>query len=422
MQEQVCAVNGLQVYSLTNPNLKGFCLSLYVRAGSLFECENESGISHLFEHIVFRNIKAKYKRFYEQLALHGLQFQASTYKEFIRFYITGPHHGFAFAADILCHIFDEINIDSLAFEQEKKRIKAEIRESDEKSSLDFFFNKIVWGGTQLERTILGSCKVLDNLSRKKVNLFREKVLSAGNCFVYVTGNAGQDGLAILQEKLAGIHLNQTPTDFTNTVDVNEHFGNRDSKVHIKNDYWHYVKIGFDIDNTVCTETIADFLHSVLFEDEKALVYNYLSEDNPIIYSYSSAIEQYDNAGNLSFWFEVQESKMEEALRLIVTLLNDLKNGNFAFDANLQSVLCYTETEADNPSNQNWTLAYYNHILSAHPIDYDAPLFGRYDFTKEQVVEAAKKVFTTQNMTVAVKAKKKKVNAETLEEILKGLDG
>ncbi len=422
MQEQVCAVNGLQVYSLTNPNLKGFCLSLYVRAGSLFECENESGISHLFEHIVFRNIKAKYEKFYEQLALHGLEFQASTYKEFIRFYITGPYHGFDFAADILCHIFDEINIDSLAFEQEKKRIKAEIRESDEKTSLDFFFNKVVWGGTQAERSILGSCKVLDSLSRKKVNQFREKVLSAGNCFVYVTGNAGQDGLVILQQKLGKIHINQTPTGFTNAVCVNERFFNRDGKVHIKNDYWHYVKIGFDIDNTVFPETIADFLYSVLFEDEKALVYNYLSEDNPIVYSYSSTIEQYDNAGNLNFWFEVQESKMEEALRLVVTLLNDVKNGRFSFDANLQSVLCYAEREADNPSGLNWTMAYYNHILSAQPIDYDAPLFGRYDFTKEQVIEAAKRVFTTRNMTLAVKGNKKKINAEALEKILKGLDG
>ncbi len=422
MQEQVCAVNGLQVYSLLNPNLKSFCLSLYVRAGSLFECENESGISHLFEHIVFRNIKAKYENFYEQLALHGIQFQASTYKEFIRFYITGPYYEFAFAADILCHIFDEIDIAPLAFEQEKKRIKAEIRESDEKSSLDFFFNKIVWGGSEAERSILGSCKVLDRLSRKKVNAFREKVLSVRNCFVYVTGNAGQDGLALLEEKLKNVHISQTTTGFANTVHVNEKFFNRDTRVHIKNDYWHYMKIGFDIDSTACCAAVADFLYAVLFEDEKAMVYNRLSEDNPIVYSYSSTNEQYDNAGNLSLWFEVQENKMEDALRHIVALLNDLKNGHFAFDANLQSILRYTETEADNPSGQNWTLAYYNHILNTAPIDYTAPFFGRFAFTKEQVTEAAKKIFTTKNVTLAVKGKKKKINTEALEKILQGLDG
>ncbi len=422
MQEQVFAVNGLQVYSLLNPNLKGFCLSLYVRAGSLFECENENGISHLFEHIVFRNIKAKYENFYEQLALHGIQFQASTYKEFIRFYITGPAYEFDFAADILCHIFDEINIDSLAFEQEKKRIRAEIRESDEKTSLDFFFNKIVWGGTQAERSILGTCKVLDRLSRKRVNAFRERVLSVGNCFVYVTGNAGENGLALLKKKLAAVQINQTPAGFTNTVCVNESFFNRDGRVHIKNDYWHYMKIGFDINTADCSAEIADFLYSVLFEDEKAMVYNYLSEDNPIVYSYSSTNEQYDNAGNLSLWFEVQENKMDQALQHIVALLNDLKNGRFAFEANLQSVVRYAETEADNPSAQNWTLAYFNHILDGACLDYDAPLFGRFAFTKEQVTEAAKKIFTTKNVTLAIKGKKKKINTEALEEILKGLDG
>ena len=57
MKEQMYSVNGIELYSLTNSALKSFCLSLYIRAGSIFEKESENGISHLFEHIVFRNLK-----------------------------------------------------------------------------------------------------------------------------------------------------------------------------------------------------------------------------------------------------------------------------------------------------------------------------------------------------------------------------
>ena len=60
MKEQMHSVNGIELYSLTNSALKSFCLSLYIKAGSIFEKESENGISHLFEHIVFRNIKNKY--------------------------------------------------------------------------------------------------------------------------------------------------------------------------------------------------------------------------------------------------------------------------------------------------------------------------------------------------------------------------
>lgn len=90
MNERSVSVNGISIYSLTNPNLRSFCLSLYVRAGSIFEDLSNNGISHLFEHVVFRNIKNKYENFYELLAMHGLCFQGSTYKKFVSFTIDGP--------------------------------------------------------------------------------------------------------------------------------------------------------------------------------------------------------------------------------------------------------------------------------------------------------------------------------------------
>ena len=97
MNERSVSVNGISIYSLTNPNLRSFCLSLYVRAGSIFEDLYNNGISHLFEHVVFRNIKNKYENFYELLAMHGLCFQGSTYKKFVSFTIDGPQHEFDFA-------------------------------------------------------------------------------------------------------------------------------------------------------------------------------------------------------------------------------------------------------------------------------------------------------------------------------------
>ena len=115
MYEQSVSVNGIDIYSMTNPALKSFCLSLYIRAGSLFENTKNNGISHLFEHIVFRNLKNKYENFYELLALHGLDLQGCTYKEFIRFSINGPHDEFDFATDILCSLFDEIKLKSTDF-------------------------------------------------------------------------------------------------------------------------------------------------------------------------------------------------------------------------------------------------------------------------------------------------------------------
>lgn len=69
MNEHSASVNGISIYSLTNPNLRSFCLSLYVRAGSIFEDLSNNGISHLFEHVVSEILKINTKIFMN-LLLH----------------------------------------------------------------------------------------------------------------------------------------------------------------------------------------------------------------------------------------------------------------------------------------------------------------------------------------------------------------
>ena len=421
MNERSVSVNGISIYSLTNPNLRSFCLSLYVKAGSIFEDISNNGISHLFEHVVFRNLKNKYENFYELLAMHGLFFQGSTYKEFVSFTIDGPQHEFDFAIEILCGLFDEIKLTSHDFNNEKGRIKAEIREEDLRSSLDFYFDSIVWKNSEVEKIVLGDCKTIDRVSVKKINKFRQKVLSAGNCFIYATGNISDENLDALNKKISKLDICQINPGFTNTVTVNDQFFHREKKIWIKNNDWHYIQIGFDVDCSKYPGGVYDLLYALLFNGDKALVYNYLSEDNPIIYSYDSTFEQYDNVGNINFSFEVDRNKIEDVFKAVVELLNAAKDGRFNFEANLNYEMFNWELDLDKPCNLNWNMAYYNHILKTEPIDYSDEFYGRFRVTKKQVTDAAKDIFRRCNMTVAMKGDKKKINTDAIEKILESLD-
>ncbi len=421
MKEQIYTVNGVKICSTVNNNLNSFCLSLYIRGGSLFESSSNNGISHLFEHIVFRNLKSKYDNFYELLAIHGIDFQGCTYKEFIRFTLNGPSREFEFASEILCGIFDLINLSKMEFENEKRRIKAEIRENDERASLDYLFNRIVWKDSEAEKTVLGYCKVLDNISVKKLNDYRKECFSQGNCLIYITGNVHNNDIDNLKEKISTIDIQERKSVRSNTVSVNNDFFHRDGNINIKNGYWHYIKIGFDIDCSKYTNGVLELLYAVLFKGDKALVYNYLSEENPIIYSYDSTLEQYDNIANINFKFEVEKTNLENAVKNVVLLLKKVKAGEFNFDASLKAEMHYAEMETDRPDDLNWSLAYYNHILKTQPIDYSDDFYGRFRITKKQVIDVAKEVFQLRNMTIVIKGNKKKINVENIKDILKTLD-
>lgn len=416
-------INGIRLHAFTNPNLNSFCIGVYVRAGSMFDDEKNNGISHLLEHVIYRNLKKQYdENFYELLAVHGVDIFATTYKEFVRFAVEGPSYSFDFTSDLICKIFNEINIDSNELELEKTRIKAEIRENDEKNTLDYIFNKAVWQGTNSKKTVLGSWSTVNRISLKKLNEYRNRIFSDGNVFVVVTGSADNQEINGLKNKLDNVKINPDNINFKNEVQCIGDFFNRSNNITVRQNYWHYIKIGFDVDTQKYKGGVHDLIYAILFKGDKSLFYNSLSEDNPLVYSYDSTYEQYDDVSNISLKFEVDEDNLYDAFEAVVETLNALKSGEFNFEANYRCELATWNMVLDNPSNLNWDIAYYNFILKTDKIDYSAENFGRLkDITKEQIMQAAKEIFRRKNMTVVMKGNKRKIKIEKINEILSQLD-
>ena len=424
MQERAILGTGVPLYAFTNPHQHQFCLGLYIRAGSLFESPEQNGITHLLEHIVFRNLKRKYGGdFYDLLQLNGLYFSGSTYREFLRFSIEGPSFGFVFATEILCGIFDEICISGQEFADEKGRIKAEIREKDERNTLDHFFLRNVWQGSNNEKTVLGYCKVLDAISQKKLNAYRSQILTADNCFVYVTGNASEENLAYLRQHLDALPLKNSGAQRQNVIEVSQQMFHRDGKVLVKNGGWYAMQFGFDVDTRRHSGGVLDLLYAILFYGENAVLHTYLSENDPLIYAYDNTFEQYDNVANLYFRFEIGKEDMEEAVSRVVQALNAIKAGKFHFEANASAERVSWLMALDAPEELNWSLAYHNHILRGEPISYDGDRVSRLQgITKADIMETAREIFQKENLTLAVMGDKRRIKPERLEAKLDALSG
>lgn len=416
-------INGIKVDALINPAFNSFCIGLFIRAGSKFETENNNGITHLLEHVIFRNLKKIYgENFYELMAANGVDIDACTYKEFLHLSVCAPSYSFEFASDLFCRLFEEIKISSDEFLREKARIKAEFRERDEKHTLDYAFSKAVWKDTCIEKTILGSLGNVSRLSLKKLNEYRNKIFSADNVCVVLTGNVSDNCIESLRSKLGKVKINPDKTHFNNAVGNADKFFCRNGNISVMPSDWCYIKIGFDVDTQKHSGGVHDLLYSILFKGDKALIYNTLSEDNPLIYSYDATYEQYDDLSNLSVKFEVAQENMIEAFEHLIHSFNRLKSGDFNFEANYRYELSSCVFTADNPSNLNWDLGYYNFILKTDSLDYNDEKFGRLNgASKEDVIKAAKDIFQKSNVTVVIKGNKRRVKTSVIENILKSLD-
>ena len=409
-----------KIYSIANPYLHSFSLCLYIKSGLMYESKDEKGVTHLFEHMVFRNLKNKYSEdFYRLLIKHKLTFNACTYKEFVQFEINGLPSGFGFAADVICHIFDDICVSKTEYCSEVKRVKAEMRENSEKTTIGYFADKIAWNNTPLCEIISGSCGVLDKLSQRKMNEFKNKIFSSHNYFFYVTGNITEQQVNQLSDSIIKrVNIgNKECLNRYNTAAVPADFSNRKLEINVKNSRYYIVRISFDADNEKCPLNVQNLLYSVLFEGDDSLVFKELSEDNPYVYSFDSTHEQYNNISMIKLEFEVSKRHLYDAVEKLCELFFSIKRGEFSLENAVNKQIMRQKTLLDSPSELNLHVAYENHILRNKQAFFN-------DYTtvkKEALISGAKEIFSVKNLVFALKGEKKSIDEQKLKNSLKKLD-
>lgn len=423
---EACAVsqNGVKVYSLKSPGLHSFCISLYARAGVLFEEKRRNGVSHFVEHVVFRNINSLMGgNLYDTLDRLGLTFTAATYKEFMQFCIVGESSKFRDAAEILALVFEELSQDRVSssdLEAERDRIRAEIREYDEKASLDYLVKKSAWKDTPAELMITGTAGSVSKITLSACERERKRIFSKDNFFFYVTGNFGENDVGYLCS-LAEKYKFEESVCCDNVCPLPCEWMQRTPGVLTKDSAYYMVEMSFDMDTEKFSKPQRGLFYDIMFAGENCRFFRTLSEELGYIYSYDAKIEEYKNAGNISVSYEVSLKDLYESISASVNVFNGLKNNALGLS---RAKVYYTDNAClalDNAEELNWNMAYENYILDEKIKSIDDRA-ARYDAVSEQnIMLMAREIFVTSNLVVGVKGRKKKIDTEKILGILAGLN-
>lgn len=422
MKEKHYTVNNTDLFFLTNEHLHSFCISVYIFAGSMYETKNENGISHLYEHTVFRNLSHMHDNgFYALLHKNGLYLDASTYKEFIRFSITGITSGIAAASETLSELLLPISISNEEYETEKERIYAEIRENDSKNTAGYNHGLAFWNGTANEMSITGNKTTVSRVSLKKLNAFRDKIVSSGNLFVYVTGNIGSDGEKLIKKAVSAFPVSDICLFRDNTAPVPVDFCNRNGNIAIKRSDYCIVCISFDIETAKFKRRLLSIIYRTLFSGDDSLVGHALSEGNAYAYSYDCYLEEYANIGRYELFYEVNHKDIIDSISAVISQINRLKIGDFDLNTEKQKETTNYLFMLDEPDNLNWSAAYEGHIIERTGFDPDKKIRSFDRISKDDIAEEAKKIFVKKNTTLSLKGNPKKINTNDINNILLLLD-
>ena len=411
--------NGIKIYDYKNPSSHSFFISLFVRTGSMHE--SEPGITHFLEHVSIRNVsKLMGGELYSLLDKRGMEFNASTFSEMTQFYISGASDKFNLAAEIITHLLSPIILTPEEIRTECDRIKAEIRENDERTSLSTFTNNIVNKGTSLSGSIIGTLGSVSRITKNKLEAYRRSIMTNENIFFYVTGNFDDENIAHLARSMESRQL-----DFGKSCDniapVPENFGNREGQAYLKNADFTMLRFTFDMDMAKMSFPETDLIYDMLLGGYNSRFFIEMSEKRGLFYDITGASERYENIGFFTFSFEVRAGSVLEALTLAINELREFKNTLFDDSALMKAgyvdnaYLLY-----DEPRELNFTFAYDNHIMNLGYENIDARINAYRSVTPERIREVACELFRPANLTLTLKGNKKKIDLEKLEEIIKTL--
>ncbi len=422
MEKKYTSQNGIEIFGYKNPSLHGFFISLFVRAGSMYESERDSGITHFLEHVSIRNVNKQMDgELYRTLDGMGVEFNASTFSEMVQFYISGASDKFRVSADIITKLFSPIILDKSEIDTERRRIKAEIRESDDKNSLLAFTNNIVHSQTSLARAITGTVTSVNKISAKRLEEYRKSVFTKENIFFYLTGNYNEDDVEYLKNKIESYSFASSKEAHENIAPVTKKHFNRCGDVEVKNDDFTSVRFTFDLDMKKISTPECDLIYDMLLSGYNSRFFIEMSELRGLFYDISGAVERYKNIGELYFSYEVRQKDLYDAVSMTVDILKKFKK---TLHATRDMMKCGYVDNAymlyDDARELNFTFAYDNHIMNLGYASLDERRAAYEKTGAEDILRAANEIFRPENLTLTLKGDKKKINTEKLKEIIASL--
>jgi predicted Zn-dependent peptidase len=189
--------NGIRIISEKLDHFRSVSLGIWVNVGSRDEVEEENGISHFIEHMIFKGTRNRNSlQIAKELDAIGGFSNAFTGKEFTCFHSKVLDKHFTTLADILSDIFLNSIFDPQDIDRERQVILQEINlvEDTPDEHIHVLFNRQFWTDHALGMSILGSEETVSGIKKKTILNYMKRFYSPEKIILTAAGNIDHDDL------------------------------------------------------------------------------------------------------------------------------------------------------------------------------------------------------------------------------------
>src|SRR2546427_4839228 len=183
--------NGLRLLTEPMPHVRSVSIGVWLARGSRHEAEEQSGIAHFVEHMLFKGTATRSAEDIAQaIDSIGGQMDAFTAKEYASYYIKVLDEHLPLAVDVLADIVLRPAFTPDDIEREKKVVLEEIKmvEDTPDDLVHELFTEHFWRGHPLGRPILGTRETVEALTSGRLRTYFEDAYTASNVIIAAVGN------------------------------------------------------------------------------------------------------------------------------------------------------------------------------------------------------------------------------------------
>lgn len=397
--------NGLRIITAPMKDTQTATIFVMVGVGSRYEKDNERGLSHFIEHMMFKGTK---KRPNTQIIANDLdaiggEFNAFTGKTATGYYAKSDAKHLDKIIDVISDMYLNSKLEAKEINKERGTILQELNMYEDlpMRSVEDVYENLLYGEQKLGKTILGTKETIGSVKRKDFVDYIKRFYLAEDTVVCVAGKIDEEATIRKIEKIF-TRMNQgKKEDFQRVVEKQ-----KTPQIKIKNkktDQTHLVLGVRAYEENHKDKYVMSLLSVILGGNMSSRLFINVREKQGLAYYIHTGEETYQDVGHLETSAGVEHTNLEKAISTIMKEYKKISSKEVSL-VELNKAKDYIKGKAVMGLESSSAVASFlvSQELTDKKILTPAQIFEKIDkVTPADILRVAKDIFKNEKLNLAI---------------------
>lgn len=394
--------SGLRILIVPMPYLRSVAMGVAVGAGTITESEDERGLSHFIEHMLFKGTASRSAfDIAEEAESQGIQLNAYTTKKMTVYYAVSVSENIGKSADMLSDMFFNSTFEKDCLEKEQGVVCEEIAmyEDDPDDVCHEVITAAHFGGSILEHPILGTRDSVNSFSKGDILRYMDRVYTPDNTIICIAGGiTDEEGVAVAEKYFESkFSPSVKNAELVPEIKPGARYLTKFKPLEQVNVAFSFRSYPYGVNREAMSCLI-----DVMCGGMSGRLFQKVREEKGYVYSIYGDNTTFVNNGMFHIHFATNPRYLEDAvLTTREVILDAVKNGITEKEINKHKALCKAEFVTGLESSAGMMkVMLTTAMLDGKKFDVEEKLKRIEALTVEEVEKAIKEVFDFNQMSVA----------------------